>query len=217
MGASLWTSLLLLGLAINAEPTRLGLIALMLTRSRPVRALLLFWASGMALNLSAGFLFLFLLGHTAMSPIHRQPHPIQIGLGLLFMLTGGILLINPAWRACARILQRFKPSYSGGGRGLPVVAGTLLGLPSLEFLALLGLISHSGAEPLEQVAALLAFLVAANLVILIPVMGVLFMPSQTKALMQAFADWVRPWRRQSMGVFAILLGLILIVAGIQIR
>jgi len=214
MGSSLWTSLLLLALAINAEPTRLGLIALMLTRSRPVRFLVLFLGSGLSLNLSAGFVVLFLLNHTAIAPIHRQPYWVQISLGAAFVLIGIVVLIKPLGGAYTRIVRRFKPFSAGEFRAFPVVAGTLLGLPSLEFLALLGLISHSGAEPLEQVAALLAFQAAANLVILIPVVGIILRPSETKAAVQAFAEWIRPWRRQYIGVLAMLLGLLLVVTGI---
>jgi hypothetical protein len=130
------------------------------------------------------------------------------------VLIGIVVLIKPLGGAYTRIVRRFKPFYAGEFRAFPVVAGTLLGLPSLEFLALLGLISHSGAEPLEQVAALLAFQAAANLVILIPVVGVILRPSETKAAVQAFAEWIRPWRRQYIGVLAMLLGLLLVVTGI---
>jgi hypothetical protein len=214
MGSSLWTSLLLLALVINAEPTRLGLIALMLTRSRPVRFLVLFLGSGLSLNLSAGFVVLFLLNHTAIAPIQRQPYWVQSSLGVAFVLIGIVVLIKPFAGAYTRIVRRFKPFSAGEFRAFPVLAGTLLGLPSLEFLALLGLISHSGAEPLEQVAALLAFQAAANLVILIPVVGVVLRPSETKAAVKAFAEWISPWRRQYIGALAMLLGLLLVVTGI---
>ena len=98
----MWTTVVLLGLAVSIEPARIGLIALLLTRPRPARHLAVFLATGLAVSLSVGFTVLFVFHHTFLSKTNFNPALIQIGIGVVAVLLGALLASNIPLRNVAR-------------------------------------------------------------------------------------------------------------------
>jgi len=98
----MWTYVLLLGLGFVADPTRLGVAVLLMSRRRAVLNLFAYWLGGMTAGISVAIAVLILLRGTALVVIHnvvstignvRSAVPIffvggrlQITLGVLFLL-----------------------------------------------------------------------------------------------------------------------------------
>jgi Sap, sulfolipid-1-addressing protein len=97
-----WTTVVLLGLAVSIEPARIGLIALLLTRPRPSRHLAVFLCTGLALSLSVGFAVLFVFHHSFLGKANFNPALIQIGIGVVALLLGGLLMSKIPLRQFSR-------------------------------------------------------------------------------------------------------------------
>jgi hypothetical protein len=213
-GAIVWTSILFLGLAVNLEPTRIGIITLLLTRPKPIRPLLALLCGGLIFNIGAGVLVLFVFKHVVIGTAENKSSLIQIVIGAIISLIGAVMLTISPTHTLGRLAGQFKGASLRSFRGWPVVAGSLLGLPSLEYLALLGLIANSRVGPFAQLGAMLVFLLMANLVTIIPMVAILLWPNATKTAMSNVARWLGSLRFQYGGLLILVLGLFLMGSGI---
>ncbi len=93
---------MLLGLTVSIEPTRLGLIALLLTRRHPIRHLIVFLCTGLTISLSIGLTVLFVFHRSFLGDSNIHPAPLQIAFGVVLMLLGAVLASNVS-------LDRFRP------------------------------------------------------------------------------------------------------------
>ena len=78
------------------------------------------------------------------------------------------------------ILGRGRSPWFSGFVGIGV------GLPSVDYLALLVVIGASRVSPFEQAGALLTFVTVGNLVVLAPLVGFLVAPARTSATLERF-------------------------------
>ncbi|TQK32008.1 Sap-like sulfolipid-1-addressing protein [Arthrobacter sp. SLBN-53] len=102
---------MLLGLTVSIEPTRLGLIALLLTRRHPIRHLIVFQCTGLTISLSVGLTVLFVFHRSFLGDSNIHPAPLQIAFGAVLVLLGAVL-------ASKIPLDRFRPKDkipAGGG------------------------------------------------------------------------------------------------------
>jgi hypothetical protein len=237
----MWTTVLLLGLAVSIEPARVGVIALLLTRQQPMRHLLTFIGTGFIISFSVGLLVLFVFHHGFLGPANFNPALVQIGIGVVALLLAALLASNiplrqfaPGQKAAVpvsgsedpvepdvatqetglkRLTTRARTFLTGDSSWLSGSAGAALAMPSLDYMALLALIIASKASPAMQVTALLTFLALASLAALIPLLGYLFAPAKTTAVVLRFNGWIRTRTRRHAAAFVAALGGILIVVG----
>lgn len=102
---------MLLGLTVSIEPTRLGLIALLLTRRHPIRHLIVFQCTGLTISLTVGLTVLFVFHRSFLGDSNIHPAPLQIAFGAALILLGALL-------ASKIPLDRFRPKEkipAGGG------------------------------------------------------------------------------------------------------
>ena len=236
----MWTTVLVLAIAVNFEPTRIGLIALMLTRKHPIRQLLIFLLSGFTLSASVGLLVLFVFHRGLFGPTNFNGSKIQIGIGVAVLLIATILASNvplgrfarnplappeltedgmPADEPAAttttgRVATRAKNIIHGESHWFSSFAGLGLAMPGVEYMALLALIIASNEPPAIQGLALFVFLSLANAISAIPLVSYLIAPQKTAARVQAFNDWIRRRTRRQVAAVLGLVGAILVVAGI---
>ena len=78
-----------------------------------------------------------------------------------------------------------------------------VGLPSVDFMAVLVIIATSHKPPAQQTAALATFILLGSLLLMAPLFGYLFAPANTLQRIEAFAAWVRA---RSQIEYAALLG-----------
>ncbi|MGU3651417.1 GAP family protein [Mycolicibacterium sp. A43C] len=112
----MWTTVVLLGLTVSIEPTRLGLIALLLTRRHPIRHLIVFQCTGLTISLSVGLTVLFVFHRSFLGDSNIHPAPLQIAFGAVLVLLGAVL-------ASKIPLDRFRPKDkipAGGGEAAAV-------------------------------------------------------------------------------------------------
>lgn len=240
----MWTTVILLALAVSIEPTRIGLIAVLLTKAHPVRHLLTFLLTGLTVSMSVGLLVLlvFRRGFPGQSKI--DPAWVQIGIGVVALLLAALLASNiplgrlgkgsssEAARETAqaaeemaaavepsaagdpkRLATRVRNFVKGESRWLSGSIGAALAMPSFDYMALLALIIASGAPALEQVAALLTFLLLASAAAVIPLFSFLVAPDKTRETVQRFNAWILSRTRRDAAIFVGILGVLLVGIG----
>ena len=230
----MWTTVLILALAVNFEPTRIGLMPLLLVRDRPILQLLAYIIGSFSVSLTFGFLVLFVF--------HRNPFGIsasgggkaQIAVGVAVLLVGLTMAVR--WARGRRHSER-KPLATNASEDKPASAvgtftafvGAILrryrspwqagligvgsGLPSIDYLAVLFVIADSQKSPMEQSAALLTCVLLGSLVVMVPLIGYLISPAKTLHSIGRFASWTRSRSQIEYAALLGLLGLLLIGLG----
>ena len=238
----MWTSVLVLAMAVNFEPIRIGLIALMLSGARPMLQLLAFITGSFAMSISVGFPVLFVFHHGLFGVTNTDGSTAQIVIGVLILLIAVLLATNfPAGRFARRpttpleqtpleqtpleqtpleqtplekLSARARSILRGGSPWFSGVMGMSAALPSVDYMALLVLIAASGATPVTQAGALLTFIVVANTLAAIPLGSYLIAPAKTGALLGRFHDWIRARRRRDFAAVLAMAGCIVLALGI---
>ena len=208
----MWMSVLLLAIALNAEPTRLVLVPVLLARQTPHLQLVAFLAGNVTISLGSGFILLFMVHDTLIGTASTKGNWIQTALGALALAAAAVIALR-GMRAArhpkgargdeAREIEArprgsslfTKPIKALLNRSrAPWVAGVIgigSGLPSVEVLAVIALIATSGTRALEQAAVFVAFVLTGNLVVLAPLAGFLVAPDRTRRAFDRFGIWVR--------------------------
>ncbi|GAA2796241.1 GAP family protein [Mycolicibacterium pallens] len=236
----MWMAVLLLGVAVNFEPTRIGLIALMLTQQRPIQKLFTFVCTAFAMTAGIGLLVLFVFHHGFFGSTHVNGAKLQIGFGAVVLLLAAILASNaplgwlprpravdsganghdtapqarPAPTVAGRVATKVRSILNGKSHVLSGAAGAALALPSVEYMALLALIIASNQPAIVQAAALFAYVMLANMVAMIPLLTYLVAPDMTRTQVARFNGWIRNRRRRDVAVLLATIGGILLGVGI---
>lgn len=235
-----WATVLVLGLTVSFEPTRLALIALLLTRPRPIRHLVVFQITGLSISLSVGLTVLFVFHHSFLGKSDVSPAALQVGFGALLLLVAAVLASNiplnrfsrqkvptgadeadledvpaaPPGRR-TRMFQRVRGFARGESSALSASIGAATAMPSVDYFALLAIIIASKVPPLEQAAALLTFLLLAGIGAWLPLLGFIVAPGKTRIWVQRFSVWIRSRTRRQAGLFVAVVGAILIAIGLH--
>ncbi|CAN5441360.1 GAP family protein [soil metagenome] len=235
----MWTTVALLGLTVSFEPTRLALIALLLTRPRPIRHLIVFLITGVSISLGVGLIVLFVFHHSFLGKSDVSPALLQIAFGGLLLLVAAVLASDiplnrfsrqkvptgaPAEEAAAevnppppsrrtRLFQRVRGFARGESSVLSASIGAATAMPSVDYFALLAIIIASKAPPLEQASALLTFLLLAGVGAWLPLLGFIVAPGKTRIWVQRLSVWIRNRTRKQAGLFVAVVGAILIAIG----
>jgi hypothetical protein len=230
-----WTTVLLLGLTVSFEPTRLGLIALLLTRPRPIRHLIVFQITAVSISLGVGLTVLFVFHHSFLGKSDVSPALLQIAFGVVLLLLAAVLAstiplnrfsrqkvptgagaaedIPPPPSRRTRIFQRVRRFARGESSALSASIGAATAMPSLDYFALLAIIIASKAPPLEQALAVLTFLLLAGVGAWLPLLGFIVAPAKTRVWVQRLSVWIRNRTRRQAGLFVAVVGAILIAIG----
>lgn len=226
----MWAAVLLLAVAVNFEPTRIGLVAYLLGRPRPDLLLFSFLCGMLGMTASAGLLVLFVLQHGPLEALDGNGAKVQIAVGVLAVLVAALLATNISVRRSAgsaaagtgepalpgnlaKLSTRARTLLMTGSPWLTGAIGIGLGLPSLDYLAMLAVIGASGASPGIQVAALVTFLVVAHAVVEAPLAGYLLAPEKTRMMVGALYAWIRTRRRRDFAALLGIVGCVLIAIG----
>lgn len=90
----MWTTLIVLALALNFEPHRLGIIGLLLIGRHPIRQLLIFLVTSFVVSASAGLLVLFVIHRGALLNSGSGSAKMQIGIGAVLLIAAVALFSN---------------------------------------------------------------------------------------------------------------------------
>lgn len=232
----MWTTVLLLALAVNLEPTRIGLVPLLLSRRRPILQLLAFFVCGFTTTLGFGLLVLFVFHRNPFGTAGGDGAKVQIAVGAVALLVAATMAVHAlqSRRRPARTVSQSpspaetaeKPSAAekfaervrrvlakGGSPWIAGLVGVSTGLPSPDYLAMLVVIATAKVPPAEQAAALVVFNIIGSLVVIIPLAGYLLAPARTLDLVERFGAWTRSRSRIEYAALLALAGTLLIGLG----
>ncbi|MCB1289474.1 MAG: GAP family protein [Mycobacterium sp.] len=227
----MWTTVLVLATALNLEPNRLALIALMLVRPHPIRQLLAFLAGSFLTSAVVGLLILFALARGAWAGTTVNGAKVQIAIGALAIGAALFLATNAAPNLLGGTSSEGTPARAGLAGVLAnyvgkIVEGSspwfaaalgvgLVALPSVDYIALLVLIAASELPLSNQAGVLLTFLSVANAILLIPIASYLVDPTRTSAALERLRDWVLARRRRDYAVLLGVIGCVMIAVGVR--
>ncbi|CAN1542609.1 Glycolipid exporter Gap/Sap [Mycobacteriaceae bacterium] len=236
----MWTMIIILALALNLEPNRLGIIGLLLLRPDPIRQLLVFLCSSFLMSSAMGLIILFVANRSFASKGDSSSAIMQIGMGTLALIVAAVLFTNirmPGGKArAASAAAAADESAAVPSSGLALVdnftkragrlvqgrslwfAGALgvgIALPSVDFVALLLLLAGSGEPPKVQVAALFTFLAVANTILLIPMFSYVFAKERTVRVLENLRSWVLARSRRDYAVLLAIAGALMVTVGLN--
>jgi hypothetical protein len=90
----MWTAVLFFGVGLALDPLRLGLVAIMLSRQRPVPNLVAFWLGGMVAGVGVGLTVLILFRGVALTAVEHMTTALSDLRSSTVILAGGGLQIT---------------------------------------------------------------------------------------------------------------------------
>ena len=93
--------------------------------------------------------------------------------------------------------------------------GVGIALPSVDFVALLLLIAASGESLEVQTTALFTFLIVANTILLIPMIGYVAAKEKTIRILENLRTWVLARSRRDYAVLLAIAGALMITVGLK--
>jgi hypothetical protein len=82
----MWGTVLLMAVVAGADPVRIGAVAFMLTRAKPMRLLLGYFVGGFGLSLVIGIVLVFVLKDNNFGKSSSVPPEIEIAVGVLALI-----------------------------------------------------------------------------------------------------------------------------------
>lgn len=239
-----WGAVLVMALAAMADPLRIGVTVLVISRPRPMIQLLAFWLGGLAMGFGVGLGVVLLLHDLALDFINDLESTtatstvglVQVAIGVLALLLAAMIAMRFPSRRGARVAvpvveaqtQAVAPSTPGAWSRVTTWAGVAMQGGSLrvafvagawlatplQFVAALAAILASGASAGTQVVALVVYHVVALAFAEIPLASALVAPDRTQTVMLRVHDWVLPRRRQLIAVTIAVVAAVLAINGI---
>ncbi len=239
----IWGTVLALALVVAPDPTRLSIVALLISRPRPLANLLVFWLGGMASGTAIALGSVMLLRHFALTVTQHVASAfaalksgyLGIVIGACALLIAALLFARSRHRATvaipsgdspvlvsepspanafSRLPTRARGALAGGCLWVPFVAGFGSAPPHLEYPVAIAAILTSGAPMVTQITAAMMFPVVVLAAVEIPLVSYLVAPARTHTVMLQSHDWMRAHRRQLIPAIAAVTGVFLLTSGI---
>lgn len=235
----MWTTVLILAVALNLEPNRLGIIGLLLLRPHPIRQLLVFLCVSFLTNSVAGLIVLYLAYRGSFLQGESSSAIMQIAVGAVALIAAAFLFTNIPLPGSKRpvpegstgapdesegipssgmglvdnFTKRLGRLAHGDSMWLPAALGVGIALPSVDYVAMLLLIAASGEPPDVQVTALFTFLIVANTILLIPMLGYVVAKDRTVQVLEGLRAWVLARSRRDYAALLALAGILMVTVG----
>lgn len=235
----MWTTVLILAVALNLEPNRLGIIGLLLLRPRPIRQLLVFLCVSFLTNAVAGLIVLYLAYRGSFLQGESSSAIMQIAVGAVALIAAAFLFTDIPLPGSKRPVPEGSGDVPDGSEGipssgmglvdnftkrlgrlahgdsmwLPAALGVGIALPSVDYVAMLLLIAASGEPPDVQVTALFTFLIVANTILLIPMAGYVVAKDRTVQVLEGLRTWVLARSRRDYAALLALAGILMVTVG----
>lgn len=228
----MWTSVLVLAIALNLEPTRFVLVPMLLSRRKPLVQLLAYSAGSITVNLVFGLLILFVFRSNPLGTDASAGGKAQIAVGVVALIIAVVMALRSRLNSSREKVDAIAVKDRGQAHGIekalvgarailrkggsPWFAGLLgmgVGLPSVDFMAVLVIIGTSHKSPLEQTAALVTFILVGGLIALPIFIGYLLAPERTLQYIERFAAWTRSRSQLEYSALIAFVGAVLVSVG----
>lgn len=240
----MWGTVILMAVVAGLDPARVGAVAFILSRPRPMRLLAAYLFGGFGVSLIVGGVVVFILGEADVGKSSSVPPEIEVAVGALALVVAALVATGVAARVRDTAQERVDAVRPGeqddvertgiekvpGFEKLPQhiqdvlrkespwvawIAGVAIGMPSAYYLAAIAAILKSGVGTGGQVAGLLVFNFIAFAVAGIPMISFAIAPDATRERIQAFYDWVSNHQRLVISTLAGVVGAYLLIVGIS--
>lgn len=219
------------GLAfIAAANPKLLAIDLLLIQNRRASAMFAsIVAAGIATGVATGLIVILVLPSNAYHGERQASAGLDLSLGLITLLIGGLLMTGIVTRVWERARSGRSGKPAGKKRrfsadsvqqalrephlGVAFLVGFICGLPGAAYLAALHNLVASKSSTDTQIVAAFVFMIIAFLLIIVPWLLLLVWPSGTESLLQRTSAWVTGHAIALVAWICILLGVFLIASG----
>lgn len=241
---AMWSTVLVMAAVAAIDPLRIGVVAFMLSRSRPVRLLLPFFLFAFTANVAVGAAVVFVFKNATGGGGSTMPPGLEIGIGAVALVIAVLSATGQLERLVNRVrARRAVPAAVGDGtdgqptddavpglsklpagmqaalRGEAPWAAALLGLingfPTPYYLAAMAAALTSGAAVAEQMAAMVVFNLVGFLAALIPIISFWVAPEATRSGVERLYAWMGRHHRLVVAVIAGAVGVFFLASGVS--
>lgn len=218
--------LLLLALEAALYPTLLAAVVILLTLERPIPLLAAYLAGALVVSIGLGLAIVLVLGDSGALDTSRSG--LSVGADLALGAVSLLFAVALAMHADERLRRNRSPApkrnsgqepwsqriLSRGSAPLVFVAAMVVNLPGAAYLIALKDIAAGHHATATDVALILAFNLVMFALAEIPLLGLVFAPERTHALVGAANAWTSSHGRQIAIAICASFGVFLVVRGI---
>lgn len=233
---SMWSTVLVMAVVAAVDPLRIGVVAFMLSRSRPVRLLLPFFLFAFTANVAVGAAVVFVFKNVTGDGGSSMPPGVEIGIGVVALIISILSITGVLERLVTSVrarrtapgaasadsvpgLSKLPDGMQAALRGEAPWAAGLLGLingfPTPYYLAAMAAALTSGAAVTEQMAAMVVFNLVGFLAAIIPIISFWVAPAATRSGVERIYEWMGIHHRLVVAVIAGAVGIYFLVTGIS--
>ncbi len=242
----MWGMVLLLALGTAADPVRIGIAVLLVSKRRPMLNLLAYWLGGMAAGVGVGLALILLLRDSLPAFVHNVSVTLgsftgghfRIVIGVLALLVATVSAVRLARQrgqvpvsvgvpsalapqpttpsVFSRLVARVRGLLGGGNPWVSFVAGLNQATPWVDYLLALSIIVASGAALGTQVCAVAEFTVVIFAFVEIPLICYLVKPAQTESIVLSVHNWLMTHRRKIFVLTIGALGVVMLATGMGV-
>lgn len=222
------TKVLLLALAASLDAVLVATVVLLLGQPRSPRQLLAFWLGAIGLSTAIGLVIVLALGRPGLQVNqHGSASPgIEIAAGVALLAIAAAVGSGLTDRLKSKRSNKDheqdakrRPSLADRLRGSDslwpaFVAGVAYSVPGAYYLAGLALLIKLDAGTSTDIVAVVAFNLVMFALVELPLIGFVFAPDRTRALVGRLDHWLGRHSRTIVTVAAGAIGLYLLIAGL---
>ena len=215
-----------------ANPKLLALDLLLIDNRRPRAMFASILATGICTGVTVGLIIIFALPTSSIHSQRKASAGLDLALGLILLLIGGLLMTGILARVWARrpgsgrsAKTVEKKKHNGGTEWaqralreshlwVACLVGFIVGLPGAAYLTALHNLLHSKSSTGTEVAAVIIFVIIEFLLIIIPWLLLEIWPARTARVLRGMLAWVTGHGIALIAWICLLLGVYLTISGI---
>jgi hypothetical protein len=214
-----------------ANPKLLALDLLLIENRRPSAMFASIVGAGIATGVAIGVIIMLALPASAYHSERKASAGVDLGLGLILLLLGGLLMTGILTRVWAGRPRSGKAGSQPGKKRkfgadwaqhalreshlwVAFVVGFICGLPGAAYLTALHNLVRGKSSTGTEIAAVFVFMIIAFLLLIVPWLMLLIWPSSTASLLRRTLAWVTSHAMALIAWICILLGVYLTITGI---
>ncbi|WP_236734912.1 GAP family protein [Mycolicibacterium peregrinum] len=233
---AMWSTVLVMAVVAAVDPLRIGVVAFMLSRSRPVRLLLPFFLFAFTANVAVGAAVVFVFKNVTGDGGSSMPPGLEIGIGVVALAISVLSITGVLERLVTRVRARRTAPAAASAESVPGLSklpdgmqaalrgeapwaagllGLINGFPTPYYLAAMAAALTSGAAVTEQMAAMVVFNLVGFLAAIIPIISFWVAPAATRSGVERIYEWMGIHHRLVVAVIAGAVGVYFLATGIS--
>ncbi|MFV8175666.1 GAP family protein [Mycolicibacterium peregrinum] len=233
---AMWSTVLVMAVVAAVDPLRIGVVAFMLSRSRPVRLLLPFFLFAFTANVAVGAAVVFVFKNVTGDGSSNMPPGVEIGIGVVALMISVLSITGVLERLVTSVRERRTAPGAASADSVPGLSklpdgmqaalrgeapwaagllGLINGFPTPYYLAAMAAALTSGAAVTEQMAAMVVFNLVGFLAAIIPIISFWVAPAATRSGVERIYEWMGIHHRLVVAVIAGAVGVYFLATGIS--